>query len=46
MDTIDLAHAKDHHAELVARAAKGEDVCIVSPDAVTVRLIRRNFRRT
>jgi antitoxin (DNA-binding transcriptional repressor) of toxin-antitoxin stability system len=39
MDTVDLAHAKDHLEELVARAANGEDVSITDPVLGTFRLL-------
>jgi antitoxin (DNA-binding transcriptional repressor) of toxin-antitoxin stability system len=38
MDTVDLAHAKDHLEELIARAANGEDVSITDPVRGTFRL--------
>ena len=38
MENVTLAHAKEHLEELVARAARGEDVRIVDPNIGTVRL--------
>ena len=38
MEDVTLAHAKEHLEELVARAARGEDVRIVDPMAGTVVL--------
>ena len=38
MEDVTLAHAKEHLEELIARAAKGEDVRIVDPRHGTVRL--------
>jgi antitoxin (DNA-binding transcriptional repressor) of toxin-antitoxin stability system len=38
MDTVDLAHARDHLPELIERAARGEDVRIADPVHGTVRL--------
>ena len=40
MEDVTLAHAKDHLDELVARAARGEDVRITDPKLGTVRLTR------
>ena len=39
MEDVTLAHAKEHLEDLMARAAKGEDVRIVDPKAGKVRLI-------
>ncbi len=39
MDDVTLAHAKEHLEELVARAARGEDVRIKDPKLGAVRLI-------
>ena len=38
MEDVTLAHAKEHLEELVARAARGEDVRIADPNLGTVRL--------
>lgn len=38
MDTVDLAHAKDHLVELLERAVRGEDVCISDAAIGTVKL--------
>ena len=38
MDTVDLTHAKDHLAELLERAVRGEDVRISDAAIGTVRL--------
>jgi antitoxin (DNA-binding transcriptional repressor) of toxin-antitoxin stability system len=38
MDTVDIKYAKEHLAELIERAAKGEDVLITQPDGVTAKL--------
>jgi antitoxin (DNA-binding transcriptional repressor) of toxin-antitoxin stability system len=38
MDDVDLRYAKEHLEELVARAARGEDVRIVDPNIGAVRL--------
>ena len=40
MDDVNLAQAKDHLEELMARAANGEDVRITDPKLGTVRLLR------
>jgi antitoxin (DNA-binding transcriptional repressor) of toxin-antitoxin stability system len=40
MDDVNLAHAKDHLEELMARAASGEDVRITDPKLGTVKLLR------
>lgn len=39
MEDVTLAHAKEHLEELVARAARGEDVRIADPKIGAVRLI-------
>ncbi len=38
MEDVTIAHAKEHLEELVARAARGEDVRIVDPKLGRVRL--------
>jgi antitoxin (DNA-binding transcriptional repressor) of toxin-antitoxin stability system len=38
MDTVDLAHAKDHLVELLERAVRGEDVRISDAAIGTVKL--------
>jgi len=38
MEDVSVAHAKEHLEELVARAARGEDVRIVDPKVGKVRL--------
>jgi prevent-host-death family protein len=38
MDTVDLTHAKDHLADLIERAVRGEDVRISDAAIGTVRL--------
>jgi len=40
MEDVSIAHAKDHLAELVERAARGEDVRISDPTLGTVRLVK------
>jgi antitoxin (DNA-binding transcriptional repressor) of toxin-antitoxin stability system len=40
MDDVNLAEAKDHLEELMARAARGEDVRITDPKLGTVKLLR------
>jgi antitoxin (DNA-binding transcriptional repressor) of toxin-antitoxin stability system len=40
MDDISLIDAKDHLEELMARAARGEDVRITDPKLGTVKLLR------
>lgn len=40
MTTMTLAQAKTHLDELVAKAAKGEDVVITAEDGTVFRLIR------
>ena len=39
MDTIPLAEAKEHLEDLIARAARGEDVRIADPLHGTARLV-------
>lgn len=39
MDDVSLAQAKDHLEELIARAARGEDVRITDPEHGSVRLL-------
>ena len=39
MEDVDLRHAKEHLEELVARATRGEEVCIVHPKGDAVRLV-------
>jgi antitoxin (DNA-binding transcriptional repressor) of toxin-antitoxin stability system len=39
MDTIDLAYAKEHLEELIARATRGEDVRISDAKGAAVRLL-------
>ena len=39
MEDVDLRHAKEHLEELIARAARGEEVRIAEPGLVTVRLM-------
>jgi antitoxin (DNA-binding transcriptional repressor) of toxin-antitoxin stability system len=41
MDTVDLAHAKEHLEDLIARAAKGEVVYIRDPVLGTVKVPSR-----
>ncbi len=38
MEDVPLTHAKEHLEELIARAARGEDVRISDPKLGTVRL--------
>lgn len=38
MEDVSVAHAKEHLEELIARAARGEDVRIVDPKIGEVRL--------
>jgi len=38
MEDVTIAHAKEHLEDLVARAARGEDVRIAQPGVATVRL--------
>ena len=38
MDSYDLTYAREHLAELIDRAARGEAVSIVDPDRGTFRL--------
>jgi prevent-host-death family protein len=40
MDTVSLADAKAHLSELVARAERGEDVCITRRGKPVVKLTR------
>ncbi len=40
MDDVNLAEAKDHLEDLMARAARGEDVRITDPKLGTVKLLR------
>jgi antitoxin (DNA-binding transcriptional repressor) of toxin-antitoxin stability system len=40
MEDVDLAQAKDHLEDLMARVANGEDVRITDPKLGTVRLLR------
>jgi antitoxin (DNA-binding transcriptional repressor) of toxin-antitoxin stability system len=40
MEDVSIAHAKEHLEELVARAARGEDVGIVDPKVGKVKLTR------
>ena len=40
MDDVNLADAKDHLEDLMARAARGEDVRITDPKLGTVKLQR------
>lgn len=40
MDTVSLAAAKAHLSELVARAERGEDVCITRRGKPVVKLTR------
>ena len=40
MEDVDLRYAKEHLDELIARAARGEDVRISDPAIGTVRLMR------
>ena len=42
MEDVSLAHAKEHLEDLVARAARGEDVRIVDPAIGTVKLTVAN----
>ena len=39
MEDVDLRHAKEHLEDLIARAARGEDVRIAQPGLATVRLM-------
>ena len=39
MDTIPIAEAKEHLEDLIARAARGEDVRIADPVHGTARLV-------
>ncbi len=39
MDTVTLAHAKEHLEELIARASNGEDVRITDAKGMAVRLM-------
>jgi len=45
MDDVTLQHAKEHLEDLVARAARGEDVRIADPKLGTVKLtaVTRDF---
>jgi antitoxin (DNA-binding transcriptional repressor) of toxin-antitoxin stability system len=45
MEDVSLAHAKEHLEELIARAAKGEDVCISDPKYGSIRLTIAKERR-
>jgi antitoxin (DNA-binding transcriptional repressor) of toxin-antitoxin stability system len=38
MEDVSIAHAKEHLEDLVARAARGEDVSIVDPKVGKVKL--------
>ena len=38
MEDVDLRHAKGHLEELIARAARGEEVRMAQPGLATVRL--------
>ena len=38
MEDVDVRHAKEHLEELIARAARGEDVRIAQPGLATVKL--------
>jgi antitoxin (DNA-binding transcriptional repressor) of toxin-antitoxin stability system len=38
MEDVSVAHAKEHLEELVARAARGEDVSIVDPKIGKIKL--------
>lgn len=40
MEDVSLADAKDHLEDLMARAARGEDVRITDPELGTVKLLR------
>ena len=40
MDNVSLAEAKEHFEELLARAAKGEEICVTDPSIGTVKLVR------
>lgn len=37
MEDVDLCHAKEHLEELIARAARGEDITIAHPALGSVR---------
>ncbi len=39
MEDVSVAHAKEHLEELVARAARGEEVSIVDPKVGKVKLM-------
>jgi antitoxin (DNA-binding transcriptional repressor) of toxin-antitoxin stability system len=39
MDDVSLPYAKEHLEDLIARAARGEDVQIITPGTKTVRLV-------
>ena len=39
MEHVDLAAAKEHIGDLLARAAKGEEICISDPSIGTVKLV-------
>lgn len=38
MEDVSVAHAKEHLEELVARAARGEDISIVDPKVGKIKL--------
>lgn len=46
MDTVDLAHAKVHLEDLVARAAKGETVYIRDPKIGIVKVVAAETQET
>ena len=39
MDNVNLAQAKEHIEELLARAANGEEICVTDPTIGTVKLV-------
>ena len=39
MEDVDLRHAKEHLEDLIARAARGEEVRIAQPGLATVQLM-------
>lgn len=39
MEDVDLRYAKEHLEELIARAARGEDVCVSDPKLGTIKLV-------
>jgi antitoxin (DNA-binding transcriptional repressor) of toxin-antitoxin stability system len=46
MEDVDLRHAKEHLEDLIARAARGEEVRIVDPKYGAVRLSAAGHRES